>query len=135
MIVVDNALICYLIIPGELTDEAERVRALDPEWIAPPLWISEFRNVLRTYIMKRVLSIDSAITYVEIAEELMNGRTLPVGSADVLWIAGRSGLSAHDAEYVALAAQHRLTLVTPDGGILKRFPDIACHPAKFGRAT
>lgn len=31
MIVANNALISYLIIPGEYTDEAERVRSLDSD--------------------------------------------------------------------------------------------------------
>ena len=50
MIVADTNLIAYLLLPGPLTDRAGRVYERDPVWVAPPLWRSEFRNVLVLHV-------------------------------------------------------------------------------------
>ena len=39
-------MIAQLVIDTESTELAEQVYAVDPEWIVPPLWRSERRNVL-----------------------------------------------------------------------------------------
>ena len=132
MIVADNALISYLLIPGGHTDEAERVREIDPEWIAPPLWISEFRNVLRSYILGDHLTLEKALGYMNVAEELMRGRVRAVSSAEVLALVAASGCTAYDCEYVALAKAAGVQLVTTDKEVLREFPEVAVRPQDFG---
>ena len=46
MIVVDTNIIAYLHISGEFTPVAIQALEKDPHWIVPPLWQSEYRNVL-----------------------------------------------------------------------------------------
>ena len=46
MIVVDSNIIAYWLLPGEKMAEAESVWQKDSNWIVPPLWKSEFRNIL-----------------------------------------------------------------------------------------
>ena len=58
MIVADTNIISYLIINSEFTDLAEKVYKQDPEWSAPRLWRSEFRNILAFYNRNNVLSLD-----------------------------------------------------------------------------
>lgn len=45
MIVVDSNVLAYLYLPGEHTAAAERLLEREPEWAAPVLWRSEFRNI------------------------------------------------------------------------------------------
>ena len=50
MIVIDTNVVAYLLIEGERTSACRRAFAKDPEWCAPFLWRSEFRNVLTMHM-------------------------------------------------------------------------------------
>ncbi len=66
-----------------------------------------------------------AKTYQQIMDEamaLMQGREYEVASHRVLDLATRSGCSAYDCEFVALAEDLDLLLVTVDRQILDHFP-------------
>jgi predicted nucleic acid-binding protein len=133
MIVVDNALICYLLLPGTHTGEAEQVRARDRDWVAPPLWASEFRNVLRNYLISRQITLDQAVAIMAAAEDMMQGKEKPVASPSVLALAAASGCTAYDCEYVALAKELQLLLITTDREVLRAFPGLAIPPTTYLR--
>jgi len=122
VIVVDANIISYLFIEGEKTHQAEKVLKKDSEWTAPILWRSEFRNVLAFYIRNQNLELENAIKIMNKAAHLMNGNEYNVTSLDVK-LAEKSGCSAYDCEYVALAQDPGIELVTSDIKILKVFPD------------
>ncbi len=105
--------------------------AADPDWVAPLLWRSEFRNVLTLLARREALSFDRAIEAAELAETLMAGAEFAVGSGPVLELARASGCSAYDCEFVALARQERAPLLTTDRQILVAFPRVAITPEKF----
>ena len=48
---------------------AQDVRARDPGWVAPRVWRSEFRNVLRTYMAGDYMTLAEAVDYAQMAEE------------------------------------------------------------------
>ncbi len=50
MMVADANLTLYLYVEGPHTDEAQEVLRRDPEWVVPPLWQSEFLNVMWQYV-------------------------------------------------------------------------------------
>ncbi len=52
-------------------------------------------------------------------------REYDVRSADVLDLAARSGCTAYDCEFIYLAKQMGIPLITSDGKLLTAFPDIA----------
>ena len=54
--------------------------------------------------------------------------TFGVNSDAVLEVAQGTGLSAYDGEYVALAQEMNVPLVTTDGAILRAVPDVAVRP-------
>ena len=70
MIVVDTIVVAYLLIHGQHTAAARATLARDPEWAAPLLWRSEFRNVLALYLRRRDLSLRQAVSLQEAAESL-----------------------------------------------------------------
>lgn len=133
MIVVDTNLIAYLLVPGEFSQDAEAVLKKDPEWQAPLLWRSEFRNVLARYVRLQQLTLDMALAIVENAEALMQGSEHQVNSPDVLRLASASGRQAYDCEFIALAEDLDLILVTSDGRLTKSFPSRARLPRDYLR--
>lgn len=125
MIVVDTNIICYLYLAGEFTPQAEQALMKDSQWAAPVLWRSEFRNVLAGYLRKKILTLQQAQQIMEEAIRVMKGREYEVASYQVLNLVEASPSSAYDCEFVALAKDLNVALVTVDRQLLRQFPDTA----------
>jgi predicted nucleic acid-binding protein len=125
MIVVETNIIGYLYLTSDNSWLAEQALLKDPLWSAPLLWRSELRNVLALYIRKELLSLVEAQQVMEEASSLMRDREYEVTSYQVLNLAAASSCSAYDCEFVALAKDLDVPLVTTDKQILKQFPDNA----------
>ena len=122
MIVVDTNVVAYLLLPGPQTTAAEALLEAQPTWAAPPLWRSEWRNVLCGYLRRGSLTLEQVIALQVQAETLVIGHEEPVESEAVLRLAASSGCSAYDCEFVAAAQQLDAPLVTADLALLKAFP-------------
>ncbi|MDX1530016.1 MAG: type II toxin-antitoxin system VapC family toxin [Rhodothermales bacterium] len=129
MIVADTNLVAYLFIPGTATDLATAVLRKDPDWVAPPLWRSEFRSVLAGYIRQDLLSPGAAVAYARDAETLLTEHE--VDAADVLRLVAASTRSAYGCEFVALAERLGVPLVTADRAVARDFPGVARSPEAF----
>ena len=125
MIVVDTNVIAYLWLPGDRTRQAESLLKEDPDWNAPLLWRSEFRNVLAGCLRRGDLDLDTALQIVDEAEGQMRGREFSVPSAQVLARVAASDCSAYDCEFVALAEELGVPLITSDEKVLRSFPAAA----------
>jgi len=122
MIVVDTNVLAYLYLPGEYTAAAETLLEQDPEWAAPILWRSEFRNILAGYLRRKSLTFDQACNLQREAENLLEGSEFEVESMAVLQLVRDSDCSGYDCEFVALANQLDTRLVTMDSKLLRAFP-------------
>ena len=125
MIVADTNIIAYLYLEGERSTQVEKLLEKDALWAAPLLWRSEFRNVLALYIRKRNLSLEQAQQIMQEAMLLLQEREYEIVSSQVFALVAASGCSAYDCEFVALAQDLGISLVTVDKNILKEFPKIA----------
>lgn len=125
MIVVDTDVIAGFWIKTARTEAALRARRRDPDWIAPVLWRSEMRSVLRQHLLRGTLDFADALWIADKAEAMMTGREFRVRSADVLKLSQPSGHSSYDCEYVALAQAEGLRLVTGDQKLARLFPNTA----------
>lgn len=125
MIVVDTNIISYFYLTSEFSELAAELYQKNPNWIAPLLWRSEFRNVLSFYIRRNILSLSDAIEIFETAEILLRNSEFEINSAQVLKLSQLSGCSANDCEFVNLAQDLNTTLVTMDRKILKIFSETA----------
>jgi predicted nucleic acid-binding protein len=122
MIVADTNLIVYLFINGDQTPLAQDVLAKDPHWIVPPLWQSEFRNVLAGYI-RRGMTLPKARQIMNDAMETLEARQVTPSAEQVLDLIAESDCTAYDCEFLALAHQLNVPLITADKQLLARFPD------------
>lgn len=131
MIVVDTNVISYLLLAGTHTAKAQSAFRKDPDWTAPILWRSEFRNVLALYLHKSRMSVAQALEFMDEAEALMQGREYQVSSQRVLALTANSRCSAYDCEFVVLAEDLGLPLVTSDSKVLREFPAMTVALSDF----
>jgi predicted nucleic acid-binding protein len=104
LIVPDTNLIVYLLVRGQE---------------------SEFRNALIFYVRKGLMELDEAATHGLHAERLVEDSSHPVDSLRVLSLAAQSGCSAYDCEFVALAQELGVPLVTSDRKLATKFKPLA----------
>ncbi len=131
MIVVDTNIISYFYLNSEYSALAEQVFYKDSVWSAPLLWRSEFRSVLTLYLRQNILSLSEAIEIFEFAEELLKEKEYEVNAVQVLKLSYESGCSAYDCEFVSLAKDLDVLLITEDKKILSRFPESAISMDKL----
>ena len=130
MIVADTNLIVYLFITGDQTTLAQKVLDLDPQWIVPPLWQSEFRNVLASS-MRRGMTLLEAKQIMEDVLKTLEKRQIIPGNEVILELIAESDCTAYDCEFIALAKQLGIQVVTADKQLLRQFPDWAISLEEF----
>jgi predicted nucleic acid-binding protein len=79
------------------------------------------------------MSLGTAQLAFNTAEEIIDGREYRVSSEKVFELAMRSKCTAYACEYVALAEELGVPLVTADRRILKAFPRIALSLEQFAK--
>ncbi len=131
MIVIDTNILAYLLLASERSVEVERALRKDPVWAAPLLWRSELRNVLALYMRQRGMTVAQAVQVIDKADELLQGREYALPSCAVLELVAQSACSAYDCEFVALAQELDVPLLTDDRRILSAFPQRAVSLARF----
>ncbi|MCZ7591586.1 MAG: type II toxin-antitoxin system VapC family toxin [Kiritimatiellae bacterium] len=131
MIVADSNLLAYLLIPGEKSGLADKILQKDPTWVAPLLCRSELRNILALYVRREGMTLSQAQQTMEKAESLLRNREYAIASDPVLELTARHSVTAYDAEFVVLAKQLGVPLITFDKPLRKAFPELAIDPEKF----
>jgi predicted nucleic acid-binding protein len=115
LIVVDTNLLVYFWIQGPRTSIAEAVQRKDPVWL----------------VRQETISLDVAHHLASQAERMMASREYDVISHRILALAARSRCSAYDCEFVVLAQELGVPLVTTDAQVLQAFPTVALLPEIF----
>jgi predicted nucleic acid-binding protein len=134
VIVVDTNIICYRYIPSPHSADVDRLVTKDSDWIVPLLWRSEFRNALAGALRQRLITLNTAMETATEAESHLDNREFAVSSKDILRLIDRSKCSAYECEFVALAQETNVQLLTMDRQILGEFPKIAVSLQHFLRA-
>ena len=125
MIVVDTNVFVRLTVGRDAGGDAALLHQLDPEWAAPPILISELRNVLLGYVRRGDIDRDRAMATCDEAVRVLGDRIDGVPHDRVIETALECGLSAYDAEFVVLARTLGALLATSDREILEGAPDVA----------
>ncbi|MCK5200021.1 MAG: type II toxin-antitoxin system VapC family toxin [Spirochaetales bacterium] len=131
MIVVDTNILSYFFLDTVYSEKAVTLFRQESIWYAPYLWKNEFRNVLSLYLRKGLITIEDAFFIMEKAELLMEGNEFYITSRHILTLVNESNCSAYDCEFVALAQQLNVKLITEDKKIISEFKDIAVNLDTF----
>lgn len=131
MIVVDTNVIGYLFLAGDKSFLAERALQKDMEWAAPVLWRSEFRNVLSLYLRQNIIDLGQAQEIMNSTLKLLRGREYEVPTHEILRLVSESKCSAYDCEFIAVAIELKVPLVTVDKQLLREFPGTAVSLNSF----
>lgn len=121
MIVVDANILAYSLLEDERTPITQQVRIADPVWAAPSLWVFEFENILAMFLRAERWKPEQASEFLSKAETLLALVRNPPQAA-VFGIVHRHKITACDAQYVALAGELSVPLVTQDSELLRKFP-------------
>jgi len=133
VIVADNAVLVYFWLPGEYAGLAEAAKAQDEVWAAPILWRAEFRNVLAGYLRRNTLTeAEANAAYLNVQKDL-GANEYSVPTERIIKLVLASDCTAYDCEYVALAQDLGVPLVTTDKQILRAFPKCAVSLEKFAK--
>jgi predicted nucleic acid-binding protein len=133
MIVADASVIANYVNPAAETNLADAVFERDPIWYAPSLWRYELRNTLLKYIRIGRITTSRAEIVLDDAMKVIADHEQGASTDRVLQAAVTYKISAYDAEYVALAQQLRVPLVTFDQKLVRAASRIALSPADFLR--
>lgn len=123
MIVVDTNVISYLLIEGDKTSSAQKLWNLDSDWRVPTLWRHEFLNVLATVSKAGVLDPVEAEEIWRTGLKIFSSCEEEADPPGALRLAVQMRISAYDAQFVALARQLNVPLVTEDGPLRTRVPE------------
>lgn len=131
MIVADTNIITYLMIKGKFTDQAEKVFYKDSDWVVPELWKHEFLNIMATLVSTKRSELNDVITCYEKAIKLFSRLEKEPNYHNVLTISIRHKISAYDAQFIALAMESDLPLITQDKQLTEKFPDFTQTMDRF----
>jgi predicted nucleic acid-binding protein len=130
LIVVDTNIIAYLYLPTIFTKDVEMLQKIQPDWAAPVLWKSEFRNILALHLRKELIELDTAFNMMTEAEELIGANEYLIDSTSVITLT-QSGCSAYDCEFISLAKSLDTKLVTADKKLLRIFPEVSITAKEY----
>ena len=103
--VVDTNVVAALMLPTAANAEVSALLRQDSDWRLPPLWRSEFRQVLLKYVCAELATPEQALSLWQKALERFELSEQPVAGHQVLALAIATGCSTYDAEFVVLARQ------------------------------
>ncbi len=135
MIVTDCTFITQFFLATPDTDLVRSIAQVEDAWLVPPLWRSEFRSVLRKYVLASKLTLADSLEIIRLAETRLSKSEVEVSSSDVMDLVASSRCSAYDAEYLSLAKTFSVPLVTSDKRLCEAFPPLAISPAGFLSAS
>ena len=117
MIVVDTNVMVRLVVGGDYGAYAAMLFKQDNEWAAPSLLLSELRNVLLGFVRRGAVTPEQAKALSDDASLILGDRIASASGPLVIDTALECGITAYDAEFVALTRTLDVPLATLDVGL------------------
>lgn len=113
MLLVDTNVLAYLLIEGDRTPSAQALYERDSDWHSEAFILTEFANVLATYVRTKALTLREGLALLARAQATMSVLA-SAPHAHALETAAQFGISAYDGRFVCLAKELGTKLVTED---------------------
>jgi predicted nucleic acid-binding protein len=134
VIVADTNLVAYLLLKGDNSPAALRARAKDRNWAAPPLLCYELANIFGQSMRQNRLERDEATRMYRRAMSLVRIEAVQPDPLDIFKLVESSESSPYDLQFVWLAMELNVQLVTADRKLAEAFPDVAVLITEFAPA-
>lgn len=131
MIVADGNLIVYRHVAGPLTPLPNAARGKDSDWRTAALWRCEMTSAVVKMIRGAVLEESDALAAMAAADAEMADRETSVPQDRAMRVALRYGISAYDAQYIALAEMLGGPCVSADAALIKKTLGLSVLLADF----
>lgn len=131
MIVADTNVTAYLMVAGNQTSAAQRLFEIDNLWVMPSVWPHEFLNVMATYAKAGGLQPARCLEIWRQAYDQFKRRIFPVNYDAALELAILNSISAYDAQFVQLASEWQIPLISEDRRLREKFPGVAVSIADY----
>jgi len=117
VIVVDASVVAYLLIEGELTDVVRELYRVDSDWVTPPILNHEILSILAAVGTEEQSSHSVEVIWRDVRALLGSRQQVP-DPVNSLRLAVELGISGFDAQYLSLAQQLHLPLITGDARLI-----------------
>ncbi len=131
MIVVDSNIVAARNLTSSLTSQANDLEEKDPVWIVPVLWRYEFQNILATAIKAKQIKPEQALDVWDKVSKILSENECEPSSSRVIELVARYGITAYDGQFIAVALEMGVPLVTEDREFQDKFPGVAVSIHEF----
>jgi predicted nucleic acid-binding protein len=114
MIVIDANILVYALIECDNSRLIPQLREKDADWRTTGLCLHETLNVLATYQRRDLLTLEQCRELLKSATPFLTVAQCEVDMEDSLVLAAKYGITGYDAQYVALAHNLDVPLITED---------------------
>lgn len=122
MLLVDTNVLAYLLIEGDRTPAAQALYEHDSDWRSEAFIMTEFSNVLATYVRTQALTLREGLGLLAKAQVTISILASST-HAHALETAVQYGLSAYDGRFISIAKELGTRLVTEDVKLRAATPD------------
>lgn len=131
MIVVDTNILTSMTFETRHSEVVNTLHQKNSVWEAPPLWKSEFLNVLALYFRKGFINYQESLSALDFAERLIGSREHKVPSTAIVEAIAASTSSSYGCEFIVLAEKLGTKLITYDKKLIQEFPKTASTPEAY----
>ena len=131
MIVIDANILIYALIECDNSRLIPQVREKDADWRTTGLCLHETLNVLATYQRRGVLTLEQCRELLGNASRFISVAQCDVDMEASLVAAAKYGITGYDAQYVALAQNFSVPLITEDRKLRQAVPGVGISMQEF----
>ncbi|MDD5633485.1 MAG: type II toxin-antitoxin system VapC family toxin [Methylococcales bacterium] len=131
MIVIDANILIYALIECDNSRMIPQLREKDADWRTAGLCLHEILNVLTTYQRRGLLTLEQCRELLKSANHFISVAQCEVDMEASLSVAAKYGITGYDAQYVALALNLAVPLITEDRKLRQAAPEVAISMQEF----